>query len=498
MSKKMYYDFMDELSQQDIYEGLLAHGLFSDKLPPIFSSENFFNYCQSKKENFPKHSTEYIYYETMRNINIPRPLGIPNPVAYQRLCKCISDNWDNLKAHFKKNTNNQTYVVSKVHLRKMKKTKALFEMNYRDWKVEDPEPELLFGAKYIVHADISNCFPSIYTHALSWALVGKNTAKVNKKNKTDWYNDLDDYTRNVKYGETHGLLIGPHASNLLSEIILTAIDHELISNFKYTRTIDDYVCYVPTYDEGQRFLTELSKQLRMYDLTLNHKKTSIEKLPAALVEQWVCKLNTNTIINGKEVLNFKELKAYMDLVISLMQQNADNSAILKYAIKVLASKTMKASAKKYYINMIFHLVIVYPYLVSLLEEYIFEPFKVSKDEIFKIADRMYSEGIQFKNYEEVCYAVYYAIKYDFEIEKIDFQEAKDSEHCIFLLLEYLYFKKQKDNNGIKHCINYAKDLVKNNNIEAFWIYVYEVLPEQDLKDYWKELKKNKITFLKQF
>lgn len=68
--------------------------------------------------------------------------------------------------------------------------------------------------------------------------------------------------------------------------------------------------------------------------------------------------------------------------------------------------------------------IVYPYLVSLLEEYIFEPFKVSKDEIFKIADRMYSEGIQFKNYEEVCYAVYYAIKYDFKIEKIDFQEAK--------------------------------------------------------------------------
>lgn len=124
---------------------------------------------------------------------------------------------------------------------------------------------------------------------------------------------------------------------------MTAIDHELISNFKYTRTIDDYVCYVPTYDEGQRFLTELSKQLRMYDLTLNHKKTSNEKLPAALVEQWVCKLNTNTIINGKEVLNFKELKAYMDLVISLMQQNADNSAILKYAIKVLASKTMKAS-----------------------------------------------------------------------------------------------------------------------------------------------------------
>lgn len=30
---KSYYDFMSEITPADIYSGLLAHGMFSDKLP---------------------------------------------------------------------------------------------------------------------------------------------------------------------------------------------------------------------------------------------------------------------------------------------------------------------------------------------------------------------------------------------------------------------------------------------------------------------------------
>ena len=77
----------------------------------------------------------------------------------------------------------------------------------------------------------------------------------------------------VKHGETHGLLIGPHVSNLLSEIILVKIDKILYDKgWRYIRNIDDYTCYVSTYEDGQLFLTELSEQLKAYDLTLNHKK----------------------------------------------------------------------------------------------------------------------------------------------------------------------------------------------------------------------------------
>jgi hypothetical protein len=56
------------------------------------------------------------------------------------------------------------------------------------------------------------------------SMAGKDVAKSNR-DKNKWFNQIDFYTRNLKDQETHGLLIGPHASNLLSEIILVNIVH---------------------------------------------------------------------------------------------------------------------------------------------------------------------------------------------------------------------------------------------------------------------------------
>lgn len=496
VESKHYYDFTNELSQSEIYEGLLAHGLFADKLPPVFTAKGFFDYCESQSPAFPKNPAEFIYHESMRNINTPRPLGIPNPAAYQRLCKYISEIWPQLQQYFEEETKGQKHIISRIHIRKMKDSDSLFSMNYSNWKEDGtPEPDLLIGARYLVHADVSNCFPSIYTHALSWALVGKDVAKQHQKDGSQWYNKLDLYTRNVKFGETHGLLIGPHVSNLLSEIIMVKIDKNMYDRgWRYIRNIDDYTCYVSTYEEGQLFLTELSEQLRMFDLALNHKKTSIEELPTASVEQWVRKINAFTVFDTKEEMNFKEVRAYLDMAIELMQENNNNAAILNYAMKVLSKKHLTENAKTYYVKTIFHLAVIYPYLVSLLEQYVFVPFGVDNAMISKISGLLYEEGIKLKNYEVVCYALYYAIKYGFEIGKLDFDTAKNSNNCLFLLFSYLYYEKKKDRPSVKLCKDYARSLLATE-MDSFWIFVYEALPQSDLRDYWKAMKKNKVTFL---
>lgn len=38
---KKYTDFMDELSSDELYEGLLAYGFFAEKLPPVFTAVPF-------------------------------------------------------------------------------------------------------------------------------------------------------------------------------------------------------------------------------------------------------------------------------------------------------------------------------------------------------------------------------------------------------------------------------------------------------------------------
>ncbi len=49
---KKYADFMDEISADDLYKGLLAFGLFSNKIPPVFSSTSFFDYCVKNIRHF--------------------------------------------------------------------------------------------------------------------------------------------------------------------------------------------------------------------------------------------------------------------------------------------------------------------------------------------------------------------------------------------------------------------------------------------------------------
>lgn len=169
----------------------------------------------------------------MRNINTPRQLGIPVPMAYERLCQILVQNWELIRKHFHAHTDFEEHVVSRVHMMKRKDQDALFIMNYDDWRNGgSPKDDLCIGNRFIVKADISTFFPSIYTHSIPWALVGKKKAKGKTKGKTkgnitEWYDSIDEACRNLKLKETHGLLIGPHASNLISEIILCVVDHTL-------------------------------------------------------------------------------------------------------------------------------------------------------------------------------------------------------------------------------------------------------------------------------
>lgn len=368
-------------------------------------------------------------------------------------------------------------------------------MNYNNWSSDgSPELDLLIGKRYMVKADISNCFPSIYTHSLPWALVGKSTSKINR-NKSEWFNKIDYYTQLMKNGETHGLIIGPHTSNLLSEIILCSIDNRL-NKWDYIRNIDDFTCYVETYDKAQEFLIELSKELREFDLILNHKKTEIIELPVAATEQWVHKLNliSSLLKNGK--LNYNGAKAYLDSAIELMKSNKMNSAILNYAIKVLGSVELTSNAKEYCLKTIFHWSLIYPYLIPTLDKNVFEVFSADISQITDISQEIFKSSLEKRNYEAISYAIYFAIKYKFKVKDICADNAIKSSNCIYKLLAYIYFKKQKDKDSINLLKNHAKELVINeDDFNRNWLFVYEVLSVSFLKGDWKSMKRKKVSFI---
>lgn len=502
--EKKYCEFLEEITSDELYEGLLGYGMFANKLPPVFTTEPFFNYCQANHPVFPNKWHDYVSYNSMRNINIPRLFGIPTPMNYQRLCATLRDHWADLKTHFHAQTDNQDYRVSRIHLRKLFGKKEIFEMNYSNWRIDgNPETELLISkangaSKFIVKADISTCFPSIYSHSLPWALVGKSTAKATCTNDGLWYNKIDAACSTLKNGETHGLLIGPYASNLLSEVILTKVDKKLYDKgYRYIRNIDDFECYVDSNEAAQRFLSDLEEALREYDLPLNHKKTAIMALPVAIAEKWIHKLNGFLSIN-KEQITYKEVNAYLDLALGLANSTG-NSAVLKYAIKALSSRNMTTSAKNLAAQRIMHMSVVYPYLVQMMEDSVFGPMGVKTDMIKDYADALYADSKSTHNYEAISFAIYYSLKYDFTLKELDVNWVIERGDCVLLLMTWLYYLKVNHGNrsdtDLKPLRREAMRL-KDTDMDRYWLFCYEVVARDHLPGDWKAMKLAKVSFVK--
>ena len=505
-----YAKALAALSSGDVYTGLVGYGLFPEKLPPVFRSDRFEEAFRERNEpSFPEEKCSYIVYESIRNTNVPRVMGIPNPFAYHNLVRCVKDNWNRIVAHFKEKTEEDSHKVSKIHLRRIKGKKRIFEMNYKNHRTDDyPELDLRIGAKYLVKADISNCFPSMYSHALAWALVGKEIAKENSRSKKEWYNELDKLSRYIKNNETNGFLIGPHVSNLLSEIILVAVDASLRKNHdgevNYFRNIDDYSFYAKSRDEAERFLVSLREALREYGLSLNHKKTEIIELPLMRPESWVNEINDFLAFCLSKRFEKGRLQAFVNKVVLLFKNNGENSAIINYAMKAIRERSADSHGREYYIKTIFHLSHLYPYIFPLLDKNLFEPFDVEVGDIRTLSWKMYELAMKVRNYEAASYSIYYALKYGFRLSKVDFDRIKNSGDCVLLILAWRYSVRFQLKSEQDKYTDLAKDLL-NRDFDRYWVFVYEALGDSDLeeidsgknkfKDQGVALKKKRISFL---
>ena len=171
-------EFTDSgLSPDDVLTGLLDFGLFAEKVPPCFTSKGLAELAATAmagvletadlkvlNDAVGDKSHDYIRYEAIRDINIPRHLGIPHPESYSLQALAIKKHWKDIKDHCAE----PTPAVSRIHVRNVGGG-SIFKMSYRGverYQFEEDEIEWRSGAKFVVKADIATCFPSIYTHSM--------------------------------------------------------------------------------------------------------------------------------------------------------------------------------------------------------------------------------------------------------------------------------------------------------------------------------------------
>ncbi|MEZ9205806.1 antiviral reverse transcriptase Drt4 [Vibrio splendidus] len=289
---------MTEYNKRLIYEALTRHNYFPNQksnigeLPPCLSTRQFtpevVEVLAAMRESDRRQSFGYdlVVYNATRYNNAFRELSLIHPKAYALLSKHMRNHWDDLKYL----ENNDNSIIKPEY----RQDGRIIVMNYED-PIEKTTRTLTesFGKRFQVRSDVSNCFNSIYSHAIAWGLVGFEHAKENRQRNL-WFNQLDEYQRKCKRNETQGIPIGPATSSICVEIVLGKVDEELRQEgFHFHRYVDDYSCYCETNEDAHRFVRTLSKALSKYKLSLNIQKTEIVEHPVPDQDAWILNLLGN-------------------------------------------------------------------------------------------------------------------------------------------------------------------------------------------------------------
>jgi len=487
---------VDQLAPIEVFKGLVDYGLFGEKVPPCFGSVGLSNHIpvslravlSEAKENklkkaLDKHSREYIRYQAQRDINIPRHMGIPYPASHIIQALAIEKHWHSIQKH----CDLPEPQISRIHVRHVGGGK-IFEMNYKGserFDLEERELTWASGSKFLVKADISSCFPSIYTHSIPWALHTREEGKLKRKLTQLPGNLLDKCTQLTRDDQTNGINIGPHSSNIISEIILTAVDKILLGKgyTKLKRNIDDYEFYAGTYDEAENFIRVLGLALREYELSLNEKKTRILKLPRPNVENWVRQLNLFPFADDSEI-RFGSVRSFLDHALELAKDSG-TSAPINYALQMVPTN-LNGRAKRLFVQEAINLALFYPYLAPLLGEHVLSKHEHGEMSpvIGDFCNQLFQIGIQKLYPDAIAHALYYALKYRkrISISPLNLNAVLELDDCIsmVLLLEYAKFFRLK---RAKSVVENRAALLKGDDRRAQdrqWLLLFHTWSESDL------------------
>lgn len=213
-----------------------------------------------------------------------RPIHITNPYMYYLLVRLITEKgaWKRIRDRFKKFQCPQIEVSSipriKTEKDKSHKSAAVFSW----WEnMEQRSLALSLEYKYLFITDITNCYASIYTHTIAWALLGKEEAGKKKFDKTLWANKIDTYIRWMQNGQSNGIPLGSTMYDFIAEMVLgyadmllaDKLEEEGITDYKILRYRDDYKVYGNNKEDIDKIAFYLQEVLAGLNFQLNAKKT---------------------------------------------------------------------------------------------------------------------------------------------------------------------------------------------------------------------------------
>lgn len=282
-----------------------------------------------------------------------RPIQLINPVIYVNLVNRITkkENWELIKNRFKKfqeNENIRCYSIPTVSLNSTKSNKAT---NIQNWwqQIEQQSLELSLDFDCMMNTDITDCYGSVYTHTIPWALHGEKIIKANfrlpKNQRTKYLGDgIDTTIQSMQFSQTNGIPQGSMLMDFIAEIILGYADAKLsfkiknynrknsIGNYTILRYRDDYKIFA----SSQETLIKIAKLLTETLFELNFKINSQKTFITENIVSDVIKPDKSYWNEAKQ--GAKTLQKHLFLIHSLAERHPNSGSLTTALTKFLEEK----------------------------------------------------------------------------------------------------------------------------------------------------------------
>lgn len=213
-----------------------------------------------------------------------RRITLINPLYYVYFCKLITSpsNWKAIRNKFREFESNDLFLCSSTPV--SKKNTSNVAASVLNWWEDFEQKSLSLALEYefMFSTDISNFYPSIYTHSFEWVFISKEEAK-KKENNNNPGRLIDTHIQMMMSNQTNGIPLGSTLMDTFAELILGEIDLQLrkkteeqkITDYKVVRYRDDYRIFSGSKDDLDKISKCLVEVLGEFGLDLNSRKTEL-------------------------------------------------------------------------------------------------------------------------------------------------------------------------------------------------------------------------------
>lgn len=265
-----------------------------------------------------------------------RPFQLIHPAMYVFLVQEITKagNWKLIQDRFKELHSNKKIECHSLPVTEVSQIYAWWQL------VEQRSITLALEFNDLLHLDITDCYGSLYTHSITWAIHTIDEAKKleNRDNSKLIGVSIYKHIQSMSYGQTNGIPQGSVLMDFIAEIVLgfgdllltDELDKVGITDYKIIRYRDDYRIFTKSVQESSEIAKVLSEVLTKLNFKINSSKThSTEDLVLGSLKQdkvhWIYnKRKTNNVqqwliqlyVLGKEFPNsgslFTETKHFLE------------------------------------------------------------------------------------------------------------------------------------------------------------------------------------------